>query len=243
MRDFILSKLELYNDPEFNFDSESHCYTYDGQRLISVTQFISRFHEKFDTDRWSKFKADKRGVHQDVVLKEWKDENDRANRLGTFTHEWIENYFNQIWQPLPSEPDLIDRINKFNRIFSTHLHKLEPLKFEQRIFSVSLKIAGTIDSLFLYKDNLIILDWKTNKKFSTSNEWGTKLLTPFDSYEQSHLNEYSIQLSLYSLILKEIGLDVKVCYLVHIGPNDEATIHKCHDFTEILKDYLNENPI
>jgi membrane-associated protease RseP (regulator of RpoE activity) len=39
----------------------------------------------------------------------------------------------------------INRINKFNVIYAKHLHKLEPLKFEVRVFSKKWKIAGMID--------------------------------------------------------------------------------------------------
>lgn len=241
MRDLILSKLEYFNDVDFKFDPVQHAYTYGGEKFISVTQFISRFHEKFDENFWSKKKAEERGVDQEVILSEWKALNDRSNFIGTLTHEWIENYFKGIWQNLPTDLDVIDRINKFNKIYASHLYKLTPLKFEQKIFSKKWKIAGTIDSLFLYKDNLVILDWKTNKSFKTESRW--KLLDPFDKYDQCHLNEYSIQISLYSLILKEIDLNVKVGYLVHIGPEGESTIHKCHDFTKELEEYLQMNSI
>ena len=241
MRDYIFDKLKSYEDPEFKFDPFNHKYTYDGDHFISVTQFISRFHKKFDSDFWSKKKAEEKGVDQKEVLNEWKSLNDRANFIGTSTHNWIENYFNRIFQDIPSDLDVVDRINKFNKIYATHLHKLTPIKFEQRIFSKKWKIAGMIDSLFLYKDKLVILDWKTNKNFTTLNGYGEKLLDPFIEFYRCHLTEYSIQLSLYSLILKEIGLDVKVAYLVYIGPNEEAQVHRCHDFTNIIEEYLENN--
>ena len=243
MRDFVLNKLEVYNDPEFKFDPIKHKYTYDGSHFISVTQFISRFHKKFDSDFWSKKKAEERGVDQQEVLNEWQALNDRANFIGSSTHNWIENYFNRIYQELPSDLDVIDRINKFNKIYGTHLHKLTPIKFEQRIFSKKWKIAGMIDSLFLYKDKLVILDWKTNKKFTTKSDYNEKLLEPFVEFDKCHLTEYSIQISMYAMILKEIGLDVKVGYLVYIGPNDDAQVHKCHDFTQVIEEYLESNPI
>lgn len=238
MRDFIFDKLKDYEDPEFKFDPIKHRYTYNGDHFISVTQFISRFHKEFDSEFWSKKKADERGLDQKEVLKEWKSLNDRANVIGTSTHNWIENYYKKIYQDLPTDIDIIDRINKFNIIYSTHLYKLTPIKFEQRIFSKKWKIAGMIDSIFLYKDKIIIIDWKTNKKFTTVNEYNEKLLSPFESYDKCHLAEYSIQISLYSLILKEIGIDVAVGYVLYIGPNEEAKIHKCYDFTDTLEKYL-----
>jgi ATP-dependent exoDNAse (exonuclease V) beta subunit len=78
----------------------------------------------------------------------------------------------------------------------THLHKLTPIKFEQRIFSKKYQIAGMIDSLFLYKDKLVMVDYKTNKKFTLSSDYNKKLLRPFEEYDKCHLTEYSIQFKL-----------------------------------------------
>jgi ATP-dependent exoDNAse (exonuclease V) beta subunit len=239
MRDFILSKLEVFDDPKFIFDPKWHKYTYGGKQFESVTKFIQRFHKPFDQDYWSKKKAEKTGVEQSEILEQWKIINERANFIGTSTHNWIENYFNRIHQDIPSDLDVVDRINKFNLIYAKHLHKLEPIKFEQRVFSVDWGLAGTFDALFLYKDKLVILDWKTNKNFTTSNSYGEKLLEPFEDYDKCHLNEYSIQISMYSLILQKIGLDVKVGYILYIGPEGEPQLHKCHDFKDKLEVYLN----
>ncbi len=241
MRDFVLDKLKAFDDPNFYFDPKWHKYTYAGNPLTSVTKFIQRFHKEFDNDFWSKKKAEERGVDQSEILNEWKQLNERANFIGHSTHEWIENYFNGIYQQIPNDLDVVDRINKFNLAYAQHLYKLKPIKFEQRVFSNKWGLAGTFDALFEYKDSLLILDWKSNKSFTTTNDFGEKLLEPFQNLDRCHLNEYSVQVSLYKLILKEIGLDVKACYLLHIGPN-EVKMHKSLDLTEKLKDYLDSNP-
>jgi ATP-dependent exoDNAse (exonuclease V) beta subunit len=242
MLEYILNKLDCFNDPDFKFDPKYHKYTYKGDQFTSVTNYIQNFHKPFESDFWSKKKAEQRGVDQEVILKEWKQLNDYANDIGTDTHQWIEDYFNKIWRPLPSNLDLIHRINKFNKIFAKNLHKLEPVKFEVRVFSKKWKIAGMIDALFLYKDKLYIIDYKTNKNFTTDEnvKFKENLLEPFGDYYKSHLSEYSIQISLYALILKEWGFDVAGGYLVHIGPDDdEAKMYKCIDMTKILENYLN----
>jgi len=237
----VLKKLELFEDPNFKFDPIKHKYHLDGEHFISVTQFISQFHKPFETDFWSKKKAEEAGVSQDEILLEWKALNDRANQIGTATHNWIENYYNNIYQELPTDLDIIDRINKFNVAYGKWLHKLKPIKFEQRIFSRKWKIAGMMDALFEYNGNVFINDWKTNKKFTHDEHKDgkfEKLLYPFDNYYKNHLNEYSIQVSLYKLILREIGIDIKACYLLHIGPESEAQIYKAHDLSDLLEEYL-----
>ena len=243
MIELLAKQLDCFEDIKFEFDPVAHRYTYEGEPFISVTRFIQQFHKPFEQDYWSKKKAEQAGVPQDWILAEWKKLNDYANEVGTDTHQWIEDYFNQIWKPLPSNLDVIHRINKFNKIYAKQLHKLEPLKFEVRVFSPKWKIAGMIDSLFVYRGKIYILDWKTNKDFTDDNHpKGTyeKLLAPFQDHFKNHLNEYSIQLSLYSLILEEWGFQVGGAYIVHIGPGDEeAELYKVVDMRDNLKLFLN----
>lgn len=243
MIDLLRKQLECFNDINFEFDPKLHRYTYEGEPFVSVTRFIQQFHKPFEQDYWSKKKAEEAGVPQDWILAEWKKLNDYANEVGTDTHQWIEDYFNQVWKPIPLNPDVLHRINKFNHIYAKHLYKLEPLKFEVRVFSKRWKIAGMIDALFVYRGKIFILDYKTNKEFTTNDNLKYKepLLPPFQDYYKSHLTEYSIQISMYALILKEWGFDVAGGYLVHIGPGEEeATMHKCIDFTNILRKFLDE---
>lgn len=243
MIELLRNQLDCFNDVQFEFDPKLHRYTYEGEPFISVTRFIQQFHKPFEQDYWSKVKAEQAGVPQDWILAEWKKLNDYANEVGTDTHQWIEDYFNQIWKPLPNNLDVIHRINKFNKIYAKQLYKLEPLKFEVRVFSKRWKIAGMIDSLFLYRGKIYILDWKTNKDFTDDNHPKgkyEKLLAPFQYHFKNHLNEYSIQLSLYSLILEEWGFQVGGAYIVHIGPGDEeAELYKVVDMRDNLKLFLN----
>jgi len=67
-------------------------------------------------------------------------------------------------------------------------------------------------------------------------------LAPFGKYYKSHLSEYSLQISLYALILEEYGFEIAGGYLVHFGPGEEpAKLYKTIDMRTELKEYLNEN--
>lgn len=236
----ILSKLEVFNDVNFQFDPKYHKYTLNGSPLTSVTTFISQFHKPFDTEHWSKKKADETGKSQDEIKNEWKRNNAYANDIGTQVHNWIENYYNGLHQSLPINLDVVDRINKFNIVYAKHLWKLDPVKFEVRVFCDKWKLAGTIDSLFIKNGKIYIIDWKTNKELHTdATKRYNKLLSPFDNFYENQLNEYSIQVSLYTLILEEYGFEVGGAYIVHIGPQEEANIHKVIDMRDILRHYLN----
>jgi ATP-dependent exoDNAse (exonuclease V) beta subunit len=242
MKDIILTQLECFNDPLFKFDPIKHKYTYDGIPLQSVTTLVGTFHKPFDVEGKSKKKAEELGISQEEVKKQWQSTNDKANDIGTLTHQWIEDYFNQKWSPLPTNPDLVHRINKFNKVFSKYLYKLEPLKFEVRVFSKEWKMAGTIDALFIKDDKLYIVDWKTNKKMTydehPDGKW-EKLLPPFGDYWKNHHNEYSIQLCLYAEILAQYGINVSSAFLVYIGPNDdEAQLIKVKDMRPLIREYF-----
>lgn len=242
MKDELLKRLECFKDPDFIFNPGLHKYTYHGDVFQSVTQFIGEFHLPFDTEGKSKKKSEETGFDQEWIKAEWAETNRYANEVGTAVHEWIEYYFKEEWQPLPTNPDIIHRINKFNHVFCKQLHKLEPLVFELRVFSKKWKKAGTIDSLFMKDGKIFILDWKTNKRLLTDGDrdgrW-QKLLTPFDSFYKNHHNEYSIQLSMYAAILEEWGFEVGGAYIVYIGPDEEpAKVLKCVDMREYIHEYF-----
>jgi len=239
MKEYVLEKLKFFdNNPNFSFNEKYHSYSYNGDKLTSVTKFIQRFKEEFDSDKWSKKTAEKTGQEQDQVLDEWKKLNERANEIGHATHAWIENFFKGVYQPIPRDFEIIDRINKFNKIYYDKIHKLTPIKFEQRVFSTKWNLAGTFDALFSYQDKLVIVDWKTNKKFDTESKYNKKLLTPFETEDECKLTEYSIQISLYALMLEEVGLEIKSGLILHIGPEGEPNLYKFKDYRQILRNYL-----
>lgn len=241
-REELLEKFSVFNSPDFIFNERYHKYTYKGVQYISVTTLLNKFKRPFDSDFWSKKKADERGVTQDVILKEWKESNNHSKSLGTNVHEYIEYFFNKEWHDLPPDMEQVNRINKFNKIYREKLYLLEPLLFEKKIFSKKYKIAGTIDALFTYKNKLYIFDWKTNKELNTDDSpkghYG-KMLAPFNDYYDNQHNEYSIQLSLYAEILKEWDIDVAGCYLCYLPPNDEeGVVLKCKNMRKQISDYL-----
>lgn len=79
------------------------------------------------------------------------------------------------------------------------------------------QICGTFDMLYYYdgeggksQSGFVLMDYKTNK--SLTSEWnrnnGVMLLEPFTDMVQEDLSLYAIQLSLYALMLEDIGLRV-----------------------------------
>ena len=221
------------SDKNFKFVAETHKYTYVDDVYTSVTTFLQRFHKPFKIDYWAEVKAAERGVTKDVILNEWKVTNVTSTTIGTAVHEYIENYFKIIKK-------ILIYINKFNIIFANKLHKLTPVVFEQKIFSKKLKLAGTIDSIFIFEGKIYIVDLKTNKKLrSDAEQKFEKLLKPFNKFYKNELNEYSIQLSIYAYILAEVGIKIDDLFLVHIPAEGDSKIYRATDMRNILDEYFN----
>jgi len=251
----VLKKLENFNDKKFTFNEKYHTYKYNDEIFISVTTLLKKFSTPFNADFFSRKKAieiidQEQGdlsekniikVQKDVI-KDWDIKRDHASNLGTKVHQYIENYFNKKYNEIPNDLEIVDRINKFNILYAKHLYKLNYIGGEIKIFSINKKIAGTIDGLFLYKGKIIILDYKTNKEwYNDDNKKYSYLLNEFNMYYDNEFNKYSIQLSLYSLLLEEIGLNVDSSYLCHLSPNDDSKLYKARNFKNELKEYLNKN--
>lgn len=249
----LTKKLSVFSDPNFIFREDEHSYHYSGVKYESVTSYIKKFKTSFDKDYWSKRKALERGVEVSVILDEWQGKADVANDLGTRVHKWIEDFWGGNPRDLDQndDPEFIDRIDKFMNLYERKFKNLVPLTSELRIFCRKWRLAGTVDQPFLMWDEkmkeviFLIGDWKTNKEFRYDDHPKgkyQKLLHPFSHLWANHLNEYSIQVSLYRLMLEEeIGLKTHGGFLCHIGPEGPAKIYPIKDLREPLKVYLRHN--
>lgn len=242
----VLEKLEIFNDSKFSFDEKWHSYSYGSKKLRSVSNFISQFKPPFDSEAISKKESERTGEEQSSILERWRIKNQKSIFVGSSVHNWIENYYKGLWQELPTDEDVLKRINSFNLAWGKYLHKLTPIAFEKRIFNVEWGIAGTLDALFSYNDKIIILDYKSNEEFKDDDHPKgkyNKLLEPFDNLWQNHLNDYSIQVSMYSLILEHVA-DIKIdkCYLLHIS-NEGFQMRHALDLREPLLEFVKKSKI
>ncbi len=246
------SKLDYFRDPNFIFDEASHTYSYLNpdtgrpvQTFKSVTGFLGQFKKPFDSEMIAGIVAKKRGVSKKIILAEWKEISDIALKLGTNVHKWIEDYYNGENPELPTVENEYERVQMFLKLYEDKLHKFKPLHQEFRVFSRKWGLAGTLDALFQLNDGIYVGDWKTNKKFTTDLQpegRKQKLLYPFDDMWDNSLNGYSIQLSMYRLMLQEeSGYETNGGFLVWIGPNGKPEMHKIVDLRDRLYNFLQKN--
>lgn len=105
-------------------------------------------------------------------------------------------------------------------------------------------ICGTFDMLYYYdgdgnpsKAGFVILDYKTNA--SLTNDYNRKfhktLLPPFDDMVEEDLSLYTIQLSLYALMLEDIGVSVIDRKIVWLNNEGDYEIIPVNDVSNKLR--------
>lgn len=234
----------IFKDIEFN--QQYHTYTYRGKRLTSVTKKANSLKPPFDREGLSKKAAQERGVSVETVLAEWDANRDAAFARGNKVHSWIADHLEgntvPFADPFLSLNEKLPEMTAFEKLWEYLKSLVSVQKVEYVIGDSELGIAGTLDALLLNKhsDDYHIWDWKTGKAFSTENRFA-KLLYPFDDLDDSDLSNYSIQISLYRLILKRnIDADYQLgdCYIAHLDPQGNYYLHRAIDLTERVELWL-----
>lgn len=256
----LIKNLNVFNKIKF-IDNE-HLYLIDGVKSNgSITKVLSMCKKPFDSEKWSKHVANRDNKSQKTVLEEWKINSTFSTQLGTLLHSYIENYwFNKIKkydQQLIIEKfgeqthsDMRSILGKFIKSFhgfyKQHNH-ITPIRSELVIGDIDVsKVCGTVD-LLAYNSEINafeIYDYKTNKKFTTSNQYNEKYINSNISHlDVCDLNNYSLQQSLYRYIIEKYT-DIKIAnsYLIWFNREDASCEKiKCRDLTEyceaLLKDY------
>ena len=107
------------------------------------------------------------------------------------------------------------------------------------------RLAGTFDMLY-YNDGtdgkpegFIILDYKTNANLQNDykRKYGKMLREPFNCMPEEDLSLYSIQLSLYALMLQDVGIPIIARCIVWLK-DSEYEIIPVPDLTETLRQTL-----
>lgn len=205
--------MKYSNDGLVCFDELSHTYFKGDKQLLSVTSFINRYKNKFDSDYHSKRIALKRGISQEEVLKEWKYKADLSTTMGTFIHKIFENYALEL--PYSNSGTYAKEaiaIKFIDEVFKTE--RLTPIGSEIIVYNDYL--AGQIDNLSKDKNgNIYILDYKTNSEIGKNN-YGKQMLNELSIVPDCAFYHYCLQLGIY----KRLHGLVKDCYIIHIDEKD-----------------------
>jgi len=232
---------------KIEFNSQFHTYTYEGgQNLASTTKTISSLKGPFNAEAISTRVAARRGVSKSDILAEWE----ASRQAGLQIHERIAAFLRPLTGPAgpAASPDPLlasnltgPHLTAFSQLWFDHLMvNYTPVQVEWIIGDAELGLGGTADALFLNRqsNSLHLFDWKTNKRFTESNPYGS-FWSPFEDLDDCHLEEYSLQISLYRLIIeRNVEIELSTSYLVSLTASGYFVIHQAKDYRERLLAWL-----
>lgn len=231
-------------DAALLFDEATHSYSYEGQSLVSVSQLIAQHFPSFDTEMWSRIKAEQRGCSPQLVREEWALKGARARELGTHLHAQIEAYLQgepvelgyhfSFRGELLQEECTQDIFTEWALFLQYHREQIASGRYssyrtEWRIYDPKLRLAGTLD--YLTQDaagDFHLFDWKRSEKLG--RELGSSFIeqrdqafgTGFGALEHlpdSSYWRYALQQNLYRRILSSCyGIELASMRLVVLSP-------------------------
>lgn len=143
----------------------------------------------------------------------------------------------------PKEEAVVKFMNALPASFHLVLNETKVYSGKNPIAEKNLteQICGTFDMLYYYDGNgdeskagFVVLDYKTNKELFSdyNNKYGKVLLPPFNDMIEQDISLYTIQLSLYALMLEDIGLrvlDRKIIWLKNDGEFEKFSVPDVSD--------------
>ncbi len=220
---------------QIRFDQPSHRYwDKDGNELASVSSVLSLYKPPFDPQGFITRKVAQRdGLTVEQVKNNWNKIKEDACDRGHDFHSQAENFI--------KTGEILDGTYKDVILAFSKIKFPGPLKSEVMLFSPTHKIAGTADVVSFIDDiNIELYDFKTNREIKNKSKYGNKLLHPLEHLDDCEINNYSIQLNLYKLMLEEHGFKVKKIVLFHINPQTrEIDTYKIPIIKKDIKKLLN----
>lgn len=227
--------------PAIVLDKKTHVYTCEGRRLASVGSLVKRVTPQFDAHFNAQRVAEREGKTKDQVLVEWERNRDAACDTGIQLHEFIDRVLSG--RP-PEEKQQGEAVPPKCRQWLAWWEKAEeslsPVETEHIVGSLELGIAGTQDMLAESSktEKLHVFDWKNNKAMRDRNDYGKTLLPPFDDLPDCELTRYSLQVSLYRLLVElEMCEEIGESWIVHVT-DDFAKPYKAFDLRRRAEDWV-----
>lgn len=226
------SRLEILNahprDAHIVFDEGPHIYTIDGDSdYKSVTTWNHSHFKDFDGDAIATKIIERlaanpdpsnkyHGMTKEQILAGWEVNRDAAAKAGTKMHFDIECFYND----LEVENDSAE----FGYFLDFHEDNqdLEPFRTEWMVWDKELKLAGSIDMVFVKPDGrLMIYDWKRSKAIVRNKPFEGRALPPcINHLPDTNFWHYSLQLNTYKAIIeRQYGFEVDELRLVCLHPD------------------------
>ena len=180
-------------------------------KLVSITSITSHYNKEIFTN-WRKRVGNETA---DRITK-------AATSRGTDMHTLTENYLKNAELP-PVQP-MAEFLFKISKSTLKHINNIHAL--EGSLYSKQLGIAGTVDCIAEYENELAIIDFKTSKK-PKPREW---------------IDHYFVQCMAYGCMLYELtGIPVKKLVIIMACENGECVVYEERDkakYIKLLTEYI-----
>ena len=180
-------------------------------KLVSITSITSHYNKQIFLD-WRK------RVGNEEADKITKAATTRGTDMHTLTEYYLKN------EELPKVPPISDFLFKISKGKLNKISKIRTL--EGALYSKQLGIAGTVDCIAEYNDELAIIDFKTSKK-PKPREW---------------IEHYFVQAMAYGCMLYEMkNIPVKKLVIIMACENGECVVYEEHNkkkYIKLLNQYI-----
>ena len=183
-------------------------------RLVSITSVTSHKNKQFFAN-WRKKVGEEEA---DKITRQ-------ATSRGTDMHTLVENHLYNV-QELPKVQPLSEFLFKIAKPELNKINNIHAL--ESSLYSKVLGVAGTVDCIAEYNNELAIIDFKTSKK-PKPVEW---------------IEHYFVQCAAYACMLYEMtGIKVKKFVILMSCENGECIVYEQYDkakYIKLLTEYIRE---
>ncbi len=189
----------------------------------SVSKILSKFYNKFDAKSTRAFQnCEKDPVREKALLEEWRLAGEYATNMGSRVHFLLEKSvvdmygsYKSLRQPIYTcdevQEETSDNMITAGVDFINLMHERGAVLLDTEIVlgDPELAYTGQPDKVWLMSANeklgFVITDWKTNKQknFEIQSYTGW-MLSPFETYPDTVLAHYYIQISLYAKLIKKM---------------------------------------
>ena len=174
-------------------------------RLVSITSVTSHFNREIFV-KWRKKVGDEEA---DRITK-------AATSRGTDMHTLVEYLLKN--EELPKVRPISEFLFKIAKPDLNNIDNIHAL--ESSLYSRQLGIAGTVDCIAEYNNELAIIDFKTSKK-PKPREW---------------IDHYFVQCAAYACMLYELtGIAVKKFVIIMACENGECVVYEEYDKSKYIK--------
>lgn len=206
---------------------------------FSVSKIVEVLHKPFEKEKKAHEMVEKyfdvpghKYYHMsyEEILNQWEEKG----RFGRENGKLLDKFIGMVLEKKEEQTNLDKFTSSINEVagnkckswhnfYNSNIKdKIEFICREMMLYDEDLQINGRLDALFLKGDTLLLIDWKNNDTITTQNPY-EKCKGPLFEYDASDLNLYTVQVYIYTYILRnKYKLDTTkiVPLIVRVGEND-----------------------